>query len=406
MKPGDDRWFRRLLLGGLYAIGVLVILASGSNNGSISPSEFTCALSVRGIAPVSDGTVWTGVFVKTNRDTEDRVVLFDSDGSELLNYVIGTGGSDNAIRAVALATDGTTDVYVGGDFNGGLLRLDANGTLDASFDVGTGFNGRVTSIVPLSNGKVYVGGFFTEFNGNGVSGLVRLNVDGSWDDDEFIAVGVTNVESIALAIDAPSIGFLYTGGSGLNPAERWSDLGAQDNTFDPTFNPVFSVVPAADGFDNIYFGGGFLNRIIRVSTSGNSDMGFNVGVGFDDDVVSIDRGEMGDIYVGGSFSNYQGVGASGIVRLESTGDRDFGFDVGSGFGDPDGIFPSSKVASLARATDASLDVLVGGGFTRYRGIAANGIVRLDDDGSNDNAFDASITIDGNTCDSQTIPGID
>lgn len=225
------------------------------------------------------------------------------------------------------------------------------------------------------------------------------------DQPGFTAVGVNNVESVALATDALSAGFVYTGGSGTKAAERWNAFGMDDDNFDPTptINPVLSVIPANDGFDNIYFGGGFFGRIIRLTTLGNTDIGFNVGAGFDDDVVSIDRGETGDIYVGGSFSTYQGVGANGIVRLESTGDRDFGFDVGSGFADPDGIFPSTNVASLAQATDASLDVLVGGGFTQYRGVAANGIVRLKNSGTIDNAFDASITIDGDTCDSQTIP---
>ncbi len=404
MKPKGNQWVRGLLLGGLYAIGVVAILASSS--GSSSSSRSSCALSVRGIAPVSDGTAWAGVFVKTNRGTEDRVVLFDSDGSELLSYIIGSGGSDNAIRAVALATDGTTRVYIGGDFSGGLLRLNANGTLDTSFNIGTGFDGRVTSIVPLPNGKVYVGGFFTRFNTNTVSGLVRLNSDGSWDNAGFVATLVENVESVALATDAPLTGYVYTGRTGFNPAERRDQFGVKDGTFNPspTFDPVFSVVPAADATGTVYLGGGFVGRIARVNANGIADGGFNAGAGFDNDVVSIDRGEMGDIYVGGSFSTYQGAGASGIVRLESTGDRDFGFDVGSGFDDPDGIFPSSKVASVAQATDASLDVLVGGGFTQYQGAAASGIVRLDNDGAIDNAFDASITIDGRACDRRTIPG--
>jgi hypothetical protein len=404
VKLSNNTWYRGLLLSGIYAIGVLGILATGGgSSGGGNSSNFTCALSVQGIAPVSDGTVWAGAFAKTNLDTEDRVVLFGSDGSEQLSYVIGTGGSDNAVRAVALATDGSTDIYVGGDFSGGILRLDANGTLDAAFNVGTGFDGRVTSIVPLTNGQVYVGGLFTEFNGNFVSGLVRLNSDGSRDGLGFSAVGVTNVESVALATDAPFTGSVYSGGSGLNPAARWSSTGLRDGTFNPVLNPVFNVIPAADATGDVYFGGGFTNRIIRVNDNGTTDLGFNVGAGFDDDVVSIDRGAGGDIYVGGSFSTYQAASANGIVRLDSTGDRDAGFVIDSGFSDPNGILPSSKVASVAEATDGSTDVLVGGGFTQYKGVAANGIVRLDNDGSIDNAFDVNINIDGDTCDSQTIP---
>lgn len=395
-----------LLLGAIYAIGVSGILASGSSSSSGSGSSgFSCALSVQGIAPLSDGTVWAGVFIKANTVTEDRVVLFDDEGSEQLGYVIGRGASDNSIRALALAIDGTTDVYVGGDFEGGLLRLNADGTRDALFDVGSGFNGRVTSIAPLANGQVYVGGLFTEFDGNLVSGLVRLNNDGSWDNAGFIAVGVTNVEGVALATDAPSTGSVYTAGSGLNPVARWSSIATRDTNYNPPpINPVFSLIPAADSTDAVYYGGGFSGGILRVNSNGSTDASFSVGAGFDDDVLSIDRAAAGDIYAGGPFSTYQGASFNGIVRLDRDGRADSGFVVGGGFSDPDNVFPSSKVASVAQARDGSLDVFVGGGYTQYRGVDANGILRLDNDGAIDEAFDAVITIEGDTCSTKTIPG--
>jgi hypothetical protein len=403
VKLNVKKPFLGLLLGAIYAIGVSGILASGGSSSGSGSSSFTCALSVQGIAPLSDGTVWAGVFIKANTVTEDRVVLFDNEGSELLGYVIGTRGSDNSIRALALAIDGTTDVYVGGDFQGGLLRLNADGTRDALFDVGSGFNDRVTSIAPLANGQVYVGGLFTEFDGNLVSGLVRLNNDGSWDNAGFIAVGVTNVEGVALATDAPSTGFVYTAGSGLNPVERWSGIAQQDTDYNPSFNPVFSLIPAADATDAVYYGGGFSGGILRVNSNGSTDASFSVGAGFDDGVLSIDRAAAGDIYAGGAFSTYQGASFNGIVRLDRDGGADSGFVVGSGFSDPGNVFQSSKVASVAQATDGSLDVFVGGSYTQYRGVDANGILRLDNDGAIDEAFDAVIAIDGDTCSTKTIP---
>jgi hypothetical protein len=406
MTSIGNGWLRRLLLIGIYALGVFGILASGDGSDGDDFRAFTCGLSVRGIAPVGDGTVWVGVFAKTNTDTEDRVVHLAVDGSELFSHPIGNGGSENAVRVVARATDGTNDIYIGGDFSGGILRLDDNGMVDAGFAVGTGFNGRVTSIVPLATGEVYVGGYFTEFGSvpiNTVSGLVRLNVDGSWDNLEFVTTGVTNVESIAVATDGLLVDFVYSGGSGLTPIARWTTGGGLDINFNSALDPVFSVIPAADMTGDIYVGGSFTKSIDRLDDSGTG-LGFAVGAGFDNDVLSIDRAVttagMG-IYVGGAFTTYNGVSANGIVRLESDGTRDIGFSVGSGFTDPDGVFPSSNVANAVQ--DVSLDVFVGGGFTQYNGIASNGIVRLDPDGSLDTAFDVSIDIGGEVCDSQTIP---
>ena len=407
-------WLRKSLLIGIYALGVFGILASGDGDNDVIAQDFTCGLSVRGIAPVGDGTVWVGVFAKTDSGTEDRIVLLDTDGSELLSYLIGNGGTENAIRTVVLDALGNT--YVGGYFaagilSEGILRLDVNGMLDPTFDpTGTGFNGRVTSIVPLVTGEVYVGGYFTEFDGdpNGGSGLVRLQADGNWDDMNFVTTGVSDVNSVALATDIPFLGSVYSGGSvaitgNLSLIGRWGSGGGLDGAFVSALNPVLSVVSADDGTGDIYVGGSFTEGIARLSDAA-TDLGFAVGTGFDDGVLSIDRAVTtggNGIYVGGSFTNYDSVPANGIVRLESDGSRDNGFMVGTGFTDPDGVFPLSNVANVVQ--DVSLDVFVGGGFTQYNGTASNGIVRLDPDGSLDTAFNVSITIGGEVCDSQTIP---
>ncbi len=400
MKSIGNGWFRRSLLIGIYAVGVFGILASGDSSDGSGGQTFSCGLSVRGIAPVGDGTVWVGVFAKTNTNTEDKVVLLDVDGSEQLSYFIGDGGSENAIRVVA--RDALGNIYVGGDFNGGILRLRADGSPDPAFDqVGTGFNGRVTSIAPQAGGKVYVGGYFTEFDSDAVSGLVRLNADGSRDDAGFVAIGVTNVESVVLATDVPLVGYIFSGGSGLTPIGLWESDGDLDGTFISALDQILSVVPSADTTGDIYVGGSFSDSIVRLNDNGTTEMGFTVGTGFDNDVLSIDRAVTGGIYVGGDFTTYRGDNSNGIARIASNGARDPTFFVGSGFADPDDVFPFSKVASVAQ--DVSFDVYVGGGFTQYNGTASNGIVRLDPDGTLDAAFDVSINVDGEVCDSQTIP---
>jgi hypothetical protein len=387
------------MLVGVYAIGVFGILASGDSSDG-DAGGFSCDLVVRGIAPVSDGTVWAGVLAVTNNNSYDKVLLLDSDGSELASYDIGNGSVDNAVRAVALAADASDDVYVGGDFPGGILRLNNDGSLDPGFNVvGAGFNGRVTSIAPQADGTLYVGGYFSEYNNIPVSGLVRLLNDGTRDTLNFVAVGVTNVESVALASDGTTD--LYSGGTGLSLLERWNSNGSPDTVvFNPIIGPVHTIAPVPVPSGDIYVGGNFTGRIIRFNSNGTPDAAFDVDTGFDTDVLSVELAAAGTLYVGGSFTSYQGVDANGILRLGADGSRDGGFLVGNGFINSNSSSPA--VTSVAETTDGFFDVFVGGGFSDYDGTPVNGIARLDSDGSLDSGFDVRIAVNGGTCSSNSI----
>ena len=46
-----------------------------------------------------------------------------------------------------------------------FLRLNSNGTVDSTFNIGGGFNGDVYSIQIESDGNILVGGNFTTYDG-------------------------------------------------------------------------------------------------------------------------------------------------------------------------------------------------------------------------------------------------
>ena len=71
--------------------------------------------------------------------------------------------------------------HIAGVPRAGLARLHEDGTLDTSFDPGTGANQTIYEIVVLSSGKIMIGGTFTQFNGAWRYRLARLNTDGSLD---------------------------------------------------------------------------------------------------------------------------------------------------------------------------------------------------------------------------------
>lgn len=92
----------------------------------------------------------------------------------------GSGANDRVL-ALALQPDGNVLLggifsIVGGTARNGIARLNANGSLDTSFDPGTGANGAVHALTLQSDGKVLLGGTFTSVSGTLRSGIARLAV--------------------------------------------------------------------------------------------------------------------------------------------------------------------------------------------------------------------------------------
>ena len=88
------------------------------------------------------------------------------------------------------AGDGSGDIYVGGYFytyqgtiSNNIIRLNADGSADTAFAVGTGFDySSVYTIAPAGDGSgdIYVGGTFTSYNGTFlIDRIARLAIDGT-----------------------------------------------------------------------------------------------------------------------------------------------------------------------------------------------------------------------------------
>ncbi len=120
-----------------------------------------------------------------------------------------TGSSvDGAVYAVVSAGDGK--VYIGGAFTSvrGVLRnriarLNADGSVDATFDPGTGANGIVRCLALQSNGKILIGGEFGSYNAWSRNYIARLNADGSFDTSFFAPGAGANgvIQTLALQSD-------------------------------------------------------------------------------------------------------------------------------------------------------------------------------------------------------------
>ncbi|HTO37198.1 MAG TPA: T9SS type A sorting domain-containing protein [Brumimicrobium sp.] len=159
-----------------------------------------------------------GMFNSYDGVPRKSIARINPDGSLDNSFAPGTLGIDQGlIRAICIQPDGK--IIIGGSFNSyngtssnGIARLNADGSLDNTFQVGTGlgFNSNydgLNSIALQTDGKIVVGGVFSEYNGVNRTGNARLNADGSLDlnfDDQLVG-SYPYVKSIVIQPDGKII---------------------------------------------------------------------------------------------------------------------------------------------------------------------------------------------------------
>ncbi|TVQ77493.1 MAG: T9SS C-terminal target domain-containing protein [Flavobacteriales bacterium] len=337
----------------------------------------------------SDGKIIVGGdFSSFNGTAINSIARLNVDGSLDPNFNPGTA-LNNGVLATAILPDGR--IMIGGQFTlynihvrNRIAILNPNGTLDMTFNPGAGFNDRVTSIAIQPDGKFIVGGWFTSFNGTTVNRIVRLNANGSLDGSFIIGTGFNGIVwSTTLQPDGKILvggDFTDFNGSQKNRIARLNPDGSLDTVF---FNPgagfnseVYSTAIQSDG--KIVAGGTFTsyngtsrNRVVRLNSDGSLDSGFNPGTGFNNWVSSTTLQPDGKIIVGGTFTSFNNTGRNRIARLNINGSLDANFNPGNGFDNtvsPVAIQPNGKI-------------IVGGNFTKFDGVERNSIVKLNADGS-------------------------
>jgi uncharacterized delta-60 repeat protein len=141
---------------------------------------------VYALALQDDGKVLAGgVFTAFNGSPANRIVRLSADGKADASFLTGSG-FDNDVRVIEIDND--NKIVAGGYFtsfngktSGYLARINTNGSLDDSFKSGTGFNGSVQALSVQSDNRIIAGGFYTAFNGTERKNISRINADGTID---------------------------------------------------------------------------------------------------------------------------------------------------------------------------------------------------------------------------------
>jgi uncharacterized delta-60 repeat protein len=281
----------------------------------------------KGIAIQSDGKILAfGDFTNYNGTARGKIIRINTDGSldATFNPIL-----DGGVYTVAPLSSGK--VLIGGwfsAFNGTarprLARLNSDGTLDSTFNasVSSGAGTTVDVILAQTDGKFLISGYFSSVGGVSRNKLARINADGSLDTTFNPSIILSS--PIGAVVQQPDGKYVYTevdSGNYYRFVKRLNSDGSIDSTFQTSsiFFEARVLHLQSDGF--IVVGGqiSFVNNInkyniIRLKPNGSLDSLY-MQAGANAKVNAIVAQPDGKIIVGGDFSSIENTARTGLARI-------------------------------------------------------------------------------------------
>ena len=374
------------------------------------------------VNPTNGQIVIGGIFSSVAETARSNIARINTDGSLDSGFSAGVNGVVDSVKYLAnnqfIAVGAFTAVSPPGAATATAVthavRFNGDGSFDATFKPGIGSNARISVIDVQLDGKLLLGGNFSNIGGVYATNVVRIFSDSAWD-----STLALNADGPVNAIAVQPDGTIFLGGSfngiGLMVDSSGNTVGATSKNFvhvngttaivDSTYaslpdGPVNSIaVQPADG--KVIIGGMFANvgtavrsGLARYNTDGTLDTGFNPAI-TGGNVNSVMVQPDGRILIGGTFLTVGGSARGSnapisLARLNSDGSVDSGFK-------PNVSAPSSIAVShpafLVSAIVLQLDgrILVGGYWNVGVPTFTQGaVVRLNSDGTPDSAFSVPV----------------
>ena len=363
-----------------YGTSVPLVLSPG--NGS---TDLAVSTALTGLTP---GTTYH--FKLTASSTDGATS--SPDGSFATQPLLTTFKPDPNYSVYAAAVQPDGRILIGGQFTqvagqarSAFARLNPDGSLDRKgFNPSTGPS--LWAVAAQGDGKTILAGNF----GQGIS---RLLPDGFYDTNAYYLSSYSQVNVVAMQADGKAvIGGSFTKVNGVTRKylARVNADESLDSAFVPpvlTINMVKGVAVQPDGRvlvggSAIPAGGGVeYPTIMRLNADGSTDPTFT-DPGLPNTAVNCIAVQAdGRILVGCSaWSTYTGAPLVLIARLNANGSLDTSFNPSStGVG---GNY--TQVYSIALQADGR--IIMGGSFTNVSGVTCNHIARLNADGSVDATF--------------------
>ncbi len=207
---------------------IVLIEANGTRDADYLPTGFT---KIFALIPITGNLVYAAGYESVAGKV--RVARLLSTGIEdpaFTPYEVTV--ADPGFASMALQADGKIIVsFDGANSAKDLVRLNTNGSVDATYNVGTGLNTAARAILVLADGTVILGGNFTTYNSVAVPRIVKTTALGA-------AVGAfnpgTGFNATVRALMLPSTGtFFFAAGdftSYNGNADSYERFGRVDQT--------------------------------------------------------------------------------------------------------------------------------------------------------------------------------
>ena len=204
-----------------------------------------------------------GAFTSYKTTGSNHIVKLDQSGS--LDPTFNTGAGFNNTSDVKCALDSQNRLVCVGSFltsySGSactrIVRINPDGTRDTTFNTGTGLNIFTTiggSIIIQPDDKIIITGGINQYSGSAISGIVRINPNGTRDTT-------------------------FNTGTGISPLSGYSNVGAFIKPNGEILLTYSLLQPL------ISYNGTPFKTVLLLDSSGSIVPGFNTGSGFTD-VVS------------------------------------------------------------------------------------------------------------------------
>lgn len=430
LRPRDGRTY----IGGMFTTacqtprpGLARLNADGSfdptfDPGYAFPASFEPAVLC--LALQADGRLWVGAEQSGSPEATHALTLLAPDGQPEAEFAPRLSGNAGTVSALALDTNGR--LLVAGAFTTfnrqpriHLARLHPDGTLDESFVPALNPNLWVRVLLPQPDGRILVAGKADAAATPPLTGLVRLNSDGSVDPTLVVTPSAEGTCGYVRCLDVQPDGKIIVGGEFDLPPRGLARLNP-DGTVDPTFRPpplpawdeegVHTVAVLADG--RILIGGPLSGvegappaAMARLNPDGSVDTTFDLGVAIPGGPTRFVPTGDGGWWVGGVPSDTSGPIHQRLLRLTAEGALDRILDVPvadpfqilaveatghilvSGTAvrrlNPDGSLagtfraqPSWAGAVNAAVVQADGRIVLGGDFSSINGVPAHNLARL------------------------------
>lgn len=393
----------KIIVGGTLSNPGICIKRLNPNGTTDTPFSNVYLTSVNTLQKQSDGKIiFTGAFnIDGNYYTLGRINANGTLDTSFLSGVVNT--SD--ISATAIQPDGK--ILVGGNFTtyneipaNNIVRLNTDGTVDGTFQPGTGFDYHIYALETHTGNTFFAGGDFTHYGTTNADSIILVGANGNIDPS--FGTGTTgNIDIPVSAIGQQTDGKILAAGyfnhynnAAVSSLVRLNSDGGQDTTFNigsgfkiisslygATTASIRSVIQQSDG--KIIVGGTFNSfngnavvNLVRLHPDGSVDADFTnnnaANLTYNVNVVSIQPD--GKILVAGSASNNWA--SDRIVRLHPDGTLDNSFSSSAIF--------NAGVEAVQLQPDGK--IVVAGRFSRFNNQLASGIVRLNGDGMIDSTF--------------------